>query len=179
MDFLPFPGETQFLAFLRANFLDLFPQLLDQSQFNRRARRLAEIVEKLRQSWAMKLGVHLKKDFLLDTKPVPVLSYKRDKRRSDFLATADYGVCKSRNLKYFGSSGIQGVTAYVGLLIEMSEPHSIKPKPLKESITAPEPIRAPCYQFEFGVQSFDETAIGSPLKIVSNHLKMLAEQFNK
>src|SRR5712692_5924481 len=38
MDFIPFPGETQFLGFMRANYLDLFPQLLAQSQFNRRAR---------------------------------------------------------------------------------------------------------------------------------------------
>lgn len=102
MDFLPYPGETQYLGFVRANFLYLFPQLLDQSQFNRRARGLAIIVEKLRQHWATALGVHLAREFLLDTKPIPVLSYKRDKKRSDFLLTAEYGVCASRNLKYFG-----------------------------------------------------------------------------
>ncbi|MEM6404485.1 MAG: hypothetical protein AAF757_30380 [Cyanobacteria bacterium P01_D01_bin.116] len=38
MDFLPFPGETQFLDFIRANYLEWFPNLLDQSQFNRRLR---------------------------------------------------------------------------------------------------------------------------------------------
>ena len=40
VDFLPFPGETQFLGFVRANHRALFPQLLSQSQFNRRARQL-------------------------------------------------------------------------------------------------------------------------------------------
>ena len=40
--------------------------------------------------------------YLLDTKPLPVVGYQRDKGRSDFAATADYGVCASRNLKYFG-----------------------------------------------------------------------------
>ncbi len=35
------------------------------------------------------------------TKPLPVVGYQRDKGRSDFAATADYGVCASRNLKYF------------------------------------------------------------------------------
>ncbi len=40
-EFMPFPSETQFIEFIRANYLDLFPQLLDQSQFNRRARWLA------------------------------------------------------------------------------------------------------------------------------------------
>jgi hypothetical protein len=36
-DFVAFPGETQFLGFIRANYLALFPLLPDQSQFNRRA----------------------------------------------------------------------------------------------------------------------------------------------
>ena len=38
MDVVPFPSERQFLAFIRANYLFLFPRLLDRSQFNRRAR---------------------------------------------------------------------------------------------------------------------------------------------
>lgn len=40
--------------------------------------------------------------YLLDTKPLPVAGYTRHKDRSDFAATVDYGVCVSRNLKYFG-----------------------------------------------------------------------------
>ena len=39
---------------------------------------------------------------LLDTEPIPVLSYERHKKRSDFRGQAAYGVCASRNLKYFG-----------------------------------------------------------------------------
>jgi len=49
MDFVPFPGETQFLGYIRANYLCLFPRLLDQSQFNRRARGLRLLVEELRR----------------------------------------------------------------------------------------------------------------------------------
>ena len=41
MDYLPFPGETQFLAFIKANYHQWFPHLLTQSQFNRRLRKLA------------------------------------------------------------------------------------------------------------------------------------------
>jgi hypothetical protein len=102
MDFLPFPGETQFLGFIRANYLDLFPKLLDQSQFNRRARALRLLVEELRRHWAELLGVTLATQFLIDTKPIPVMSYKRNKKHSDFVGSATYGVCASRNLKYFG-----------------------------------------------------------------------------
>ena len=32
MDYLPFPGETQFLGFIKANYGSWFPNLLDQSR---------------------------------------------------------------------------------------------------------------------------------------------------
>ena len=102
MDFLPFPGETQFLGFIRANYLSLFPELVDQSQFNRRVRALRLLVEELRKHWAILMGVTFHSQFLLDTKPVPVVGYKRSKRHSDFAGSAAYGVCASRNMKYFG-----------------------------------------------------------------------------
>jgi len=102
MDFFPFPGENQFLGFIRANYLNLFPHLLDQSQFNRRARALHLLLEQLRQHWAVRLGVTWQTQFLLDAKPVPVVGYKRDKSHSHFRGTADYGVCVSRKLKCFG-----------------------------------------------------------------------------
>lgn len=43
-DFIPFPSETQYIGFIRANYLALFPKLIDQSQFNRRARALRLLV---------------------------------------------------------------------------------------------------------------------------------------
>ena len=38
----------------------------------------------------------------MDTKPIPVLSYRRNKRKSDFEGSADYGYCAARKMKYFG-----------------------------------------------------------------------------
>jgi hypothetical protein len=101
-DYIPFPSETQFLGFIRANYRGLFPNLLDQSQFNRRARALRLLVEQLRRYWIQQKGWHLQAHYLLDTKPVPVVGYKRSKRNSDFAGSADYGHCASRNLNYFG-----------------------------------------------------------------------------
>jgi hypothetical protein len=101
-DFIPFPGETQFLGFMRANYLPLFPNLVDQSQFNRRARSLRLVVEALRCQWAHDLGIGNETQFWLDTKPVPVLGYKRSQRHSDLAGSADYGYCSSRKLHYFG-----------------------------------------------------------------------------
>lgn len=72
MDYFPYPGEQQFLGFIRANYLTLFPKLVDQSQFNRRARRLEVMVEELRRSWLNQMGVIFEDTLLLDTKPIPV-----------------------------------------------------------------------------------------------------------
>ena len=101
-DFIPYPGENQFIGYMQANYADLFPDLITQSQLNRRARNLRLLVEALRRYWLQKLGLLTQVDLLLDTKPVPVMGYKRSKRRSDFAGSADYGYCSSRNLKYYG-----------------------------------------------------------------------------
>jgi len=101
-DFIPYPSETQYLAFIRANYLGLFPKLIDQSQFNRRARALRLLVEQLRRDWIQQKGWHRQAQYLLDTKPVPVVGYKRSKRHSDFAGSANYGKCASRNFPYFG-----------------------------------------------------------------------------
>lgn len=101
-DFIPFPSETQYIGFIRANYLAMFPNLIDQSQFNRRARALRLLIEELRRYWICQKGWHLGTHYLLDTKPVPVIGYKRNKKHSDFAGSAGYGRCVSRNLKYFG-----------------------------------------------------------------------------
>jgi hypothetical protein len=101
-DFIPYPGEQQFVGYIRANHLELFPKLLDQSQFNRRARSLRLLVEVLRCDWLVELGIEHADHFLIDTKPIPVVGYKRSKSRSDFAGSAAYGYCASRNMHYFG-----------------------------------------------------------------------------
>lgn len=113
-DYIPYPGETQYLGYIRANHGGLFPQLLDQSQFNRRARGLRYLVEALRRDWLMELGVEQASTYLIDTKPLPVVSYKRSKRRSEFLGSADYGYCASRELHYFGYKLVM-VTTLTGI----------------------------------------------------------------
>ena len=102
MDYLPFPGETQFIGFIRANYREWFPDLLSQSQFNRRLRKLEQMLEMLRRKWVRQLGGENATSFVIDTKPIPVMGYKRSKRHSDFHGSADYGYCAARKLKYFG-----------------------------------------------------------------------------
>jgi hypothetical protein len=55
--------------------------------------------------------------FLLsDTKPAPVVGYKRSKQHSDFRASAGYGYCSARHFHYFGYKFV-AVTSFDGLLI--------------------------------------------------------------
>ena len=101
-DYLPYPGERQYIAHLKANYLSLFPKLVDHAQYNRRSRKLRYCLECFRRSLLIEMNAELESEVLLDTKPVPVMGYKRNKMRSDFLSSADYGVCASRKLQYFG-----------------------------------------------------------------------------
>lgn len=110
-EFFPFKAERRFIKFMRANYLCLFPKLLDQSQFNRRARNLHLILNQLRIDIAKELGVQLAKLYVLDTAPVPVVGYKRNKSHSHFAASADYGYCVSKKLHYWGYKFVLLVTA--------------------------------------------------------------------
>jgi hypothetical protein len=101
-DFIPYPGETQYVGYIRANYGREFPKLVDQSQYNRRARNLRYVVEMLRRQWLGRLGVEDPKQLLVDTKPIPVMGYKRSKSHSAFAGSAGYGHCTARNLNYFG-----------------------------------------------------------------------------
>jgi len=102
IDFFEFTSERRYVEFVRANYLALFPKLLDQSQYNRRARSLRYLLNELRKDWAAELGVCFEQHFRLDTTPVIALGYRRDKQHSDFRGSADYGYCAARRLKYFG-----------------------------------------------------------------------------
>jgi hypothetical protein len=102
IDFFEFTSERRYVEFIRANYLALFPKLLDHSQYNRRARSLRYLLNELRKDWAAELGVQFEQHFLLDTTPVMVVGYRRDKTHSDFRGSAAYGYCAARRLKYFG-----------------------------------------------------------------------------
>lgn len=102
MDYLPFPGETQFIGFIRANYRQWFPNLLERSQFNRRLRRLGGMLERLRREWVKELGGLDALSLVIDTKPIPVIGYRRSKNKSDFHGSANYGYCAARKMKYFG-----------------------------------------------------------------------------
>jgi len=109
-DYIPYPGENQYISYLKANYPELFPDLITQSQFNRRARNLRLLVEEMLRYWLRDLGLLTQVDLLLDTKLVPVMGYKRSKRCSGFAGSADYG-CKLVSL-----CTLEGIPVAYGLV---------------------------------------------------------------
>jgi len=110
-EFLQYKSERKFLGFMHGNHLDMFPDMVDQSQFNRRSRALRLIVDKLRSHFADSFGAQLASLYVLDTEPIPVVGYKRSKKKSDFLGSAEYGYCKSKSLHYWGYKLVMLITA--------------------------------------------------------------------
>jgi len=110
-EILQFKAERKFLGFMHGNHSDMFPDIVDQSQYNRRSRALRLILDKLRCHFAHELGVQLASVYILDTEPVPVVGYKRSKKHSDFWGTAEYGHCASKKLHYWGYKFVMLVTA--------------------------------------------------------------------
>src|SRR5260370_39440162 len=72
-DYIPYPGETQYIGYIRANYGREFPKLVDQSQYNRRARGLRHLVEMLRRELLAQHGADDTKQLLCDNKPIPLL----------------------------------------------------------------------------------------------------------
>lgn len=110
-EFLQFKSERKFLGFMHGNYLETFPDIVDQAQFNRRSRALRLVLDKLRSHFADSLGAQLASLYVLDTEPVPVVGYKRSKEKSDFLGSAEYGYCTSKKLHYWGYKFVMLATA--------------------------------------------------------------------
>lgn len=102
IDIFEFSSERRYLSFMRANYLQLFPHLLSQSQYNRRANQLRYLLNELRKAMLSELDAHFERTFLLDTTPVIAVGYRRDKSHSAFRGSAEYGYCSARRLKYWG-----------------------------------------------------------------------------
>ncbi len=60
--------------------------------------------------------LQLEETAAIDSAPVPCVSYKRGKQASDFVGTADYGVCSSKAMKYFGCK-LHTVVSLSGLIM--------------------------------------------------------------
>ena len=99
---LGYHSERKFLRFVRQNYLPLFPRLLDQSQFNRRARSLCWLLHAFRRWLAEQAGALTAGIYLLDGTPVKVRHWRRYGPRSLRFPKAAVGYCAAKKETFYG-----------------------------------------------------------------------------
>src|ERR1700730_9466355 len=111
------PREDHFFRLHQEQLRPYFPGLNDRSRYNRRKRDLWSVILAVRISLQVVLdAVELEETAVIDSAPVPCVGYKRAKATSDFAGTADYGVCSSKALKYFGLK-LHSVVSLTGVVM--------------------------------------------------------------
>ena len=104
-------SERGFWRSARGRLRHLFPRLVEQSEFNRRRRALYPALAAIQRAVARKLGAHLERERLLDTKPVAVMVLKRhDDRGLLFDGKAAVGWCQTKRQWYHGFKLVLALT---------------------------------------------------------------------
>ena len=99
---LGYPSERRFLRFIRHNYLPLFPRLLDQSQFNRRARNLCGLLNEFRRWIVQQAGTATVRCYLIDGTPIHVRHWRRFNSRCLRFPGAALGHCASKKETFYG-----------------------------------------------------------------------------
>jgi len=97
-----FQKEATFLRFIKNNYLALFPRLVDQSQFNRRARNLCWLLNRLRHQIVKQMGALQEAVRLLDGTPVHVRHWRRYGKSHLRLPEAGLGHCAAKKETFYG-----------------------------------------------------------------------------
>jgi hypothetical protein len=97
-----FHKEATWLRFIKNNYLALFPRLLDQSQFNRRARNLCWLLNRLRHEIVKQMGALQSTVRLIDGTPVHVRHWRRYGKTHLMLPEAALGYCAAKKETFYG-----------------------------------------------------------------------------
>lgn len=125
------PREDHFFRLHRYTLLPFFPGLNERSRYNRRKRSLWSVILAVRLSLQVVLdALELEQTAAVDSAPVPCVGRKRDKSHSSFSGFADYGICSSKAMKYFGCKihTVVGLTGTIlGYLLTSAAPYDNQP----------------------------------------------------
>src|SRR5712671_7197730 len=111
------PREDHLFRLHQSSLQTFFPGLNERSRYNRRKRALWSVILAVRISLQVVLeALELEETAAIDSAPVPCMGYKRAKHASDFAGTAEYGVCSSKALKYFGLK-LHSVVSLTGVVM--------------------------------------------------------------
>jgi hypothetical protein len=111
------PREDHFFRLYGDQLRLFFPRLNERSRYNRRKRGLWSVILALRCGILVMLHAADHDTAVVDSAPVPVVGYKRDKTSSNFTDTAGYGICSSKALKYFGVK-LHNLVTLTGIILD-------------------------------------------------------------
>src|SRR5579871_4823264 len=97
-----FQKEATFLRFINNNYRALFPRLLDQSQFNGRARTLCWLLNHLRHEIVKQMGTLRETMRLINGTPVHVRHWRRYGPGHVMLEEAALGHCAAKKETFYG-----------------------------------------------------------------------------
>lgn len=95
-------NEELGLAFVNQYHRDLFPRLLDHSQFNRRRRELAGIMEAIRRQYTCLLIDPTDRVRIIDSAPIPACTYARSGQCETVQGPEYASVMASKKAKLYG-----------------------------------------------------------------------------
>src|SRR5437762_11884783 len=111
------PREDHFFRLHQSSLQTFFLGLNERSRYTRRKRDLWSVILAVRVSLQLVLeALQLEETAAIDSAPVPCVGYKRAKHASDFVGTADYGVCSSKAMKYLGCK-LHSVVSFTGVVM--------------------------------------------------------------
>jgi hypothetical protein len=114
---LGIPDEREFLRVIRNNYVPLFPRLIDQSQFNRRARNLCWLINRMRQHLVAQMGIANSPCQLIDGTPVPVRHWRRFGKGHLLWPEAGLGHCAAKKQTYYGFR-LLALTTLDGIIVD-------------------------------------------------------------
>jgi Transposase DDE domain len=99
---LGFTSETRWLRYARANLLELFPHLPQQSGYNKRLRKLASTMSWLVGALGQQTSIADDDVWVVDSTPVECARSRETVQRSDLAGWAEYGYCASHSRFFWG-----------------------------------------------------------------------------
>jgi DDE family transposase len=97
-----FAKEREWLRFIDNNYRALFPKLLSQSEFNRRARNLCWLINEMRRWVLDQMGAYEEEYRLIDGTPIQVRHWRRYGPTHLMLPEAALGYCAAKKEPFYG-----------------------------------------------------------------------------
>ena len=99
---LGYTSETRWLRYARANLLEMFPHLPQQSGYNKRLRKLASTMSWLVGALGQQTSIADDDVWVVDSTPVECARSRETVQRSDLAGWAEYGYCASHSRFFWG-----------------------------------------------------------------------------